>query len=109
MKQTMMALAAVPAVLLAGGGVAVAQTPGAPAGTAVVQQACPHHGGDCGQHHARPTVAVTARHDRDGTCDGTRQRDRDRAHPACQPGTQAGSGMMARAQHGDGHHGCADG
>jgi hypothetical protein len=67
MKRTMMAMAAVPAVLLAGGGVAVAQTSGAPAGTAVVQQAHAHHGGDYGQHQARA--------DRDGTCDGTQQRD----------------------------------
>jgi hypothetical protein len=37
MKQTMMALAVVPAVLLAGGGVAVAQAAGAQAGPAVVR------------------------------------------------------------------------
>ena len=64
MKQTIMALVAVPAVLLAGGGVAVAQAAGAPAGPAVVQQADVHHsGGACRQYQMAP-VNVTARHDR---------------------------------------------
>ena len=58
MKRTMMALAAIPVVVLTGGGVAVAQTASAPAGTAVVQQAASHHGGGCGQHH--PRTAGTA-------------------------------------------------
>jgi hypothetical protein len=106
MTRTMMALAAVPVVLLAGGGVAVAQTAGGPAGTAVVQPVGAHHGGDCGRHQARTAVTVMARHDSDRACDGTRHRDR--AHAVCQPGAQAGSGMMARAHHGEDRGGCGD-
>ncbi len=107
MKRTMMALAAVPVVLLAGGGAAVAQAQSGPAGTAVVQQVCQHRGGDCGRQQARVAVTVTARHDRSQACDGTRHRDR--AHPACQQGAQAGSGMMTRAHHGGDHGDCGDG
>jgi hypothetical protein len=103
MKQTIMALAAVPAVLLAGGGVAVAQAAGAPAGPAVVQQADVHHSGSaCRQHHMAPVV--TARRDRDHqSCGG--QGSCDRGHAADQQGAGAG-GMMTRAHHGDD---CGDG
>ncbi len=101
MKQTMMALAAVPAVLLAGGGVAVAQAAGAPAGPAVVQQADVHHSGACRQHQMAP-VNVTARHDRDHQgCAG--QGSCDRRHAADHQGA---GGMMTRAHHGDD---CGDG
>ncbi|HEY5354375.1 MAG TPA: hypothetical protein VIK57_18150 [Streptosporangiaceae bacterium] len=104
MKRTMMALAAVPAVLLAGGGVAVAQAAGAPAGTAVVQQADVHHsGGACRQHQMAPVVTVTARRGHQG-CGG--QGSCDRGHAADQQGAGAGSGMMTRAHHGDD---CGDG
>ena len=101
-KRTMMALAAVPmAALMAGGGVAVAQAAGAPAGTAVVQQASVHDGGDaCRGHQATPVVNVTARHDRyDGNraCHGTC----DTGSAAHQQGARAGGGMMTRAHHGD--------
>jgi hypothetical protein len=109
MKRTMMAVAAIPAVLLTGGGVAVAQTAGAPAGPAVVQQTATHHGAGCGQQPTRQAVTVSGRHGGDGTCDGTRQRDRDRVHTAGQPGAQPGSGMMTRAHHGDDHNGRGDG
>ena len=109
MKRTMMVLAAVPAVLLAGGGVAVAQAAGTPAGTAVVQQAgVPHSGGVCRGYQAAPAslvVKVAARHDRDhGTCAG--QGVCDRGQAAGQQAAGAGSGMMTRAHHGDG---CGDG
>lgn len=103
MKQTMMALAAVPVVLLAGGGVAVAQAAGAPAGPAVVQQADVHHsGGVCRQHQM--AAVVTARHDRDHRSGGG-QGSCDRGHAAGQQGAGAG-GMMTRAHHGDD---CGDG
>jgi hypothetical protein len=107
MKRTMMALAAVPAVLLAGGGVAVAQTTSGPAGTAVVQQAYTHHGRDCGRDQGRTAVTVTARHDRVRACDGTQRRDR--THAACQSGAQPGSGMMTRVHQGEDRGGCGDG
>ena len=101
MKRTIMALAAVPAVLLAGGGVAVAQAAGAPAGTAVVQQAGVHHsGGACDQHQMAAVVKAMARHDHQG-CAG--QGNCDRGHAADQQGA---GGMMTRAHHGDG---CGDG
>ena len=100
MKQTIMALVAVPAVLLAGGGVAVAQAAGAPAGPAVVQQADVHHsGGACRQYQMAP-VNVTARHDHLG-CAG--QGSCDRGHAADHQGA---GGMMTRAHHGDD---CGDG
>ena len=103
MKKTIMALAAVPAVLLAGGGVAVAQAAGAPAGTAVVQQAGVHHsGGACDQHQMAGVVKAMARHDHQG-CAG--QGNCDRGHAADHRGAGAG-GMMTRAHHGDG---CGDG
>jgi hypothetical protein len=102
----MMALAAVPAVLLAGGGAAVAQSASAPAGTTAVQ-VCTHHGSDRGAHQAGAAMMVTPRHDRDRMCDRT--RDHDRAHPACQRGTQADRGMMTRAHHAEGHGRCGDG
>ena len=104
MKQTIMALAAVPAVLLAGGGVAVAQAAGAPAGTAVVQQADVHHGGGACRQHQMAPVNVTARHDRDRdhqSCAG--QGSCDRGHAADHQGA---GGMMTRAHHGDD---CGDG
>ena len=102
MKLTIMALVAVPAVLLAGGGVAVAQAAGAPAGPAVVQQADVHHsGGACRQHQMAP-VNVTARHDRDHqSCAG--QGGCDRGHVADHQGA---GGMMTRTHHGDD---CGDG
>jgi hypothetical protein len=99
MKQKIMALAALPlAGLLASGGVAAAQTAGAPSGTQVVQQAaahstadpCPGHGttgrcpsamvqrdrdsvrdcATCGSDHAPQGQATTVAHVRhDGSCD----------------------------------------
>ena len=92
MKRTMMALAAVPAVLLAGGGVAVAQASGAPAGTAVIQQAGLHHGGGaCRGDQAAPVVKMTAQQVRGHqNCDGTRNRDRE--HAACQQAAGTGGG-----------------
>jgi hypothetical protein len=106
-KRMTMALAAVPvAALMAGGGIAVAQAAGAPAGTAVVQQASFHDGGDaCRGHQGTPVVMVTARPDRDhGTCAG--QGTCDSGPAAHQQGAPAGSGMMTPAHHsGD----CADG
>lgn len=107
MKRTMMALATVPVVLLAGGGAAVAQAQSGPAGPAVVQQVSAHQAGDCGGHQGRAAVTVTARNDRDRACDGTRQRDR--AHLASQQGARAGSGMMSRVHHGEDRGGCGDG
>ena len=105
-KKTIVALAAVPAVLLAGGGVAVAQAAGAPAGTAVVQQAGVHHGGGvCRGDQAGPVMTIAAHQVRGHqNCDGTRNRDRDRV--ACQQAAGTGTGMMTRAHHGDG---CGDG
>lgn len=106
-KRTMMALAAVPAaVLLAGGGVAMAQAASAPAGTVVVQQTSVHHSVDsCRWHQATPVVKVTARHDRDhGNCSG--KGNCDRGHAAHEQAARTGSGMMTRAHHGDD---CADG
>lgn len=107
----MMALAAVPVVLLAGGGVAVAQTAGAPAGTAVVQQVRAHQAGDCGGRQAMASMTVMARHHQDQACAGTQRRDQE--HAASQPGAAADRGMMTRAhhseQHGQDHGGCGDG
>ena len=95
-KQKIMALAALPlAGLLASGGVAAAQTAGAPSGTQVVQQAvahstadpCPGHGttgrcpsatvqrdrdsvGTCGSDHAPQGQATTVAHTGHGVnCD----------------------------------------
>ena len=97
-KQKIMALAALPlAGLLASGGVAAAQTAGAPSGTHVVQQAaargiadpCPGHGvmsttqpcpsaaaqrdracGTCGSDHAPQGQATTVAHTGHGVnCD----------------------------------------
>lgn len=107
MKRTIMALATVPVVLLAGGGAAVAQAQSGPAGPAAVQQVSAHHGGDCGGHQGRAAVTVTARQDRDRACDGSRQRDR--VHQACQQDARAGSGMMSRVHHGGDRGGCGDG
>lgn len=109
MTRTMMALAAVPAVLLAGGGAAVAQAASGPAAPAVVQQVRAQHSGGCGDQ-AR-TMTVTAQQDRARACDGTQRRDRtcdatqrrDRVHAGGQSANPAGTGMMTRAHHGEDH------
>ncbi len=109
-RQKMMALAAVPvAAVLAGGGVAIAQTAGAPAGAAVVQQAGVHHTED---HYPGKVTRTTpgssatwlsARHDDDhGYCDddhGYRHDDhgyRHGEHTDHRPGSTVG-----HAHHGD--------
>ncbi len=110
----MMALAALPvAAVLAGGGVAVAQAAGTPAGTAVVQLDATHHGGDpCHGHRAAP---ATARYYGDHgkrdqvrdhrTCDGQGKRDRvrDRDHAGHGLAARTGGGVSARSHCCDGH------
>ena len=107
MTRKMMALAALPvAAVLAGGGVAVAQAAGAPAGTAVVQQATVHRNGDlCHGHQVTrtmPVAGVAAHHDGDhgnrgdhGTC--------SREHAQRGQYAQLGSAVMAGAHHGEDH------
>jgi hypothetical protein len=107
MKRKMMALAAIPvAAVLAGGGVAVAQAAGNPAGTAVVQQVSAHHNGDlCHGHQVTrgtPVAGVPARHDGDhgnrgdhGACSGEHA---EHGQPA-----QVSTGVMAHAHHGEDH------
>lgn len=74
-KARMMGLAALPlAGLLAGGGVALAQTAGTPAGTQAVQQAVTHRNGSPHPDHAMKTTAQQTRdqqrlRERDGSCD----------------------------------------
>jgi hypothetical protein len=99
----MMALAAIPvAAVLAGGGVAVAQAAGTPAGPAVVQQVAVHHSGN--PWHGHQAAPVTARHDGDRrTCGdhGTCGRD----HADHGQAVRADSGVTARAHCHDGHSG----
>lgn len=88
-KWKIMGLAALPlAGLLATGGAALAQSPAAPAGTQVAQQAAAHTSGvPCPRH----TVSTATRQpcdqqrmrDRDGNCaDHGTQSARPAAHPA---------------------------
>ena len=72
-RAMIMGLAALPlAGLPSVGGVALAQTAGAPAGTRVVQQAAMHQAGDpCPQHTAKTAVRQP--------CDQQRVQDRDRS------------------------------
>ena len=89
-RYKIMGLAALPlAGLLATGGVAMAHTAGAPAGTQVVQQAAVHRAGDpCPDHPAttqQDRLQLRDR-DRDGSCDrqqaqaATRTMDQLRLH-----------------------------
>ena len=101
MKRTMMALAAIPvAVVLAGGGVAVAQTAGNPVGTAVAQQAAVHHGGDL--RHGHQVTLVTARHTGDHRNCGDHGKC-DRNHAGHGQAARAGNGVTARDQCHDDH------
>lgn len=92
----MMALAAIPvAGVLGGGGVALAQTAGAPAGTAVVQQAQYRH-----QAQNQVTPQATAQQDRD--CTGDQARDRDRVQDQDCLVSPVGGAEMTQAHHGEG-------
>lgn len=89
-RAKIMGLAALPlAGLLATGGVAMAQTAGAPAGTQVVQQGAVHRAGDpCPDHTATTQQDRMQLRDRarDGSCDhqlkqtATRTMDQARLH-----------------------------
>jgi hypothetical protein len=89
-RYKIMGLAALPlAGLLATGGVAMAHTAGAPAGTQVVQQAAVHRAGDPCPDHPVTGAAQQDRlplRDRDGSCDrqqtqtATRTMDQLRVH-----------------------------
>jgi len=98
-KQKIMALAALPlAGLLASGGVAAAQTAGAPSGTQVVQQAANRQAGDPGCGHVvvgatRPCPPATAQRDQDRGC-GTCRSDR-----ASQPQAAQGTSTVAHVRH----------
>ena len=104
-KQKIMALAALPlAGLLASGGVAAAQTAGAPSGTQVVQQAATRQAGDPGCGHVvvgatRQCPSATAQRDQDRGC-GTCRSD-----GVSQPQAAQGASTAARIGH-DGS--CAD-
>jgi len=114
LKRKMMALVAAPVVaVLAGGGVAVAQTAGNPAGPAMVQQVSGHHGEGCLGHQvtkATPVTGVAARHHGDhsnrgdhGTCSGQ--------HAQYGQPARAGHGVTEHAHHGDDqgeHHTASD-
>lgn len=98
-KQKIMALAALPlAGLLASGGLAAAQTAGAPSGTQVVQQAANRDAGDPGCGHVvvgatQPCPSATAQRDRDRDC-GTCRSDR-----VSQPQAAQGTSTVAHVRH----------
>lgn len=85
-RAKIMGLAALPlAGLLAGGGVALAQTAGTPAGTQVVQQSVTHRAGDPGPQHAVKVATQQTRdqqrvRDRDGSCGVHQARTAQTAH-----------------------------
>jgi hypothetical protein len=93
-RRKIMGLAALPlAGLLATGGVAMAQSAGAPAGTQVVQQAVTHRAGDpCPEHAAKVATRQP--------CDQQRVRDRDGSCDHQAQTAQTGARTMEHARDG---------
>jgi hypothetical protein len=99
-RTKIMGLAALPlAVLLATGGVAMAQGAGAPAGTQVVQQAAIHNGGGPCPQHVVKTAAQPA-------CQHQQARDRDCANCGDHQGqaVQTAARVMDHARDGSCDH-----